>query len=209
VTRPESHTPLLRATAAGWALRIALISTTAWALTGCGTEKVDPGQLSAGQRSTAQTALNTLHRSNIASQLVAISENAQAVPTACRVHPLSTDSDTFHVYVFWIPWLGGEDYAWLNMTIAADPSRDKFHLGLAHPVLPGGRLSQNGTGIVPWSADTTLLSLYGPAQARKSHEVLLAHAGDAFSKPGASCQVLRNGDLRLLPDRPSPARTAG
>ena len=28
----------------------------------------------------------------------------------------------------------------------------------------------------------------------------MAHAGDVFTKPEAQCQVLKNGDLRLLPD---------
>lgn len=199
----------MRTIVARWAVKIALIAAAATVLVGCGAEKVDSGGLSAGERSTAQAALNTLHRTNIPTQLVAISENAQAVPAACRVHPLSTGSETYHVYLFWIPWLGGEDYTWLDMTIAKDPSQDKFHLGLAHPVLPSGRLSQNGTSIVPWSADTTLLSLYGSAQVRKSHQLLMAHAGDAFSKPGANCRVLRNGDLRLLPDRPSSTKSTG
>jgi hypothetical protein len=48
--------------------------------------------------------------------------------------------------------------------------------------------------------DTTVLSRYGPQQARKSHKTLVAHGGDAFAKPGATCQLLTNGSLRLLPN---------
>jgi hypothetical protein len=188
------------------AVLLAAAAVAAFLLAGCGSQK-DAGGLTAGDRNTAQAVLNTLHESNIAVQLVAISNNVQAIPAACRVHLLRNGSGNLHVYVFWVPWLGGEDYTWLNMTIAKDTSKDRFQLGLEHPVLPGGRLSQNGTGVVPGSNDTTLLSLYGPQQARKSHELLVGHAGDAFSKPGANCQVLRNGDIRLLPNNASKRTT--
>ena len=38
------------------------------------------------------------------------------------------------------------------------------------------------------------------AQAEKSRELLEAHAAGTFAKPGAGCQVLMNGDLRLVPN---------
>lgn len=165
----------------------------------CGGEAVDSGGLSSGDRSAAQAAMNALHGSNIPLQLVAISQNVQEAPAACRVHVASEQPRTFHVYLFWTPWLAGEDYTWLTMTLTEKRSDDRFHLGSAHPVLPGGQLSANARSVVPWSVDTTLLSRYGPAQARKTHRLLVANAGDTLSKPTARCQVLMNGDLKLLP----------
>ena len=174
-------------------------------MAGCGASpQFDAGGLSAADHSTAQAAMDALHGSNIPLQLLAISTGVQEAPAACRVHLLSSHPTTFKVYLFWIPYLGGEDYTWLDMTITKNPSRDTFHLGTAHPVLPSGQLSANGRSVVPFTVDTTLLSRYGPQQARKSHQLLVAHAGNAFSKPGASCQVLMNGDLRLLPNRAHP-----
>lgn len=169
------------------------------ATTACGGARVDSGGLSSGDRSAAQAALNALHGSNIPLQLVAISQNVQEAPAACRVHLVSEQPRTFRVYLFWVPWLAGEDYTWLTMTLAEKRSDDQFHLGSAHPVLPGGQLSANGRSVVPWTVDTTLLSRYGPAQVRKTHQVLVANAGDAFSRPTVRCEVLMNGDLKLLP----------
>ncbi len=188
------HPHTVKAACAATAVGIALLA-------GCGaTAQPDPGGLSAADRGAAQVAMDALHGSNIPLQLLAISEGVQETPAACRVHLVSSHPETFKVYVFWIPYLGGEDYTWLNMTITEDRTRDTFSLGDAHPVLPSGQLSANGRSVVPFTVDTTLLSRYGPQQARKSHQLLLAHAGNAFSKPGASCQVLMNGDLRLLPN---------
>jgi hypothetical protein len=88
------------------------------------------------------------------------------------------------------------------MKVTKDPKTSTFHLGTSEPVLlPGGRLSPNGRSVNPRSVDTTLLSLYGPKQARKNHRTLVAHGGDVFAKPGAGCQLLTNGSLRLLPNR--------
>jgi hypothetical protein len=178
----------------------AVAGTLLLAVAACGGQGgVDSGGLSSGDRSAVQAALNGLHGSNIPLQLVAISQNVQEPPSACRVHVTSEKPRMFHVYLFWTPWLAGEDYTWLTMTLAGKPSDDHFHLGSAHPVLPGGQLSANGRSVVPWTVDTTLLSRYGPGQIRKTHQVMLANAGDTFSKPTASCEVLTNGDLRLLP----------
>jgi hypothetical protein len=177
----------------------ALAGTLVLAVAACGGGGVDSGGLSSADRSAAQAALNALHGSNIPLQVVAISQNVQEAPTACRVHLVSEQPRTFHVYLFWTPWLAGEDYTWLTMTLAEKRSDDQFHLGSAHPVLPGGQLSANGRSVVPWTVDTTLLSRYGPAQARKTHRILVANAGDVFSKPSARCQVLTSGDLKLLP----------
>jgi hypothetical protein len=87
------------------------------------------------------------------------------------------------------------------MKVTKDPRTSTFDLGTADPVLlPGGRLSTNGRTVNPLSVDTTVLSRYGAEQAKKSHATLVAHGGDAFAKPGAGCQVLANGSLRLLPN---------
>jgi len=169
-------------------------------LAGCGGGGVDSGGLSGGDRGAARAALDGLSNTNISRQLVDITETVQNVPSACRVHLVSRDPHTFRVYVFWVPWLGSQSYTWLDLTITKDPSQGRFHMGTAKPVLPGGRLSPDGRSINPFSLDTTLLTRYGPAQARKNHEVLLAHAGNVFSKPTARCQVLMNGNLRLVPN---------
>ena len=179
----------------------ALVATAgAAAFAGCGGGGADSGGLTAGDRKAAQAAMDALHESNVALQLVTITDTVQAVPATCRVRLLSKDPHTFRVYVFWIPWLGSSPYTWLDMTIAEDVSRDRVHLGTAKPVLPGGRLAAGGRNIDPYTVDATLLSRYGPAQDRKNRQVLMAHAGNVFSKPGAKCQVLTNGDLRLVPN---------
>jgi hypothetical protein len=162
---------------------------------------VDSGGLTAQERQAAQSSLDGLQNSNVSFQLVAISKWVQRVPAACRVRLSSRNPTTFEVYVFWIPWLASEPYAWLNMDVTTDPRKSTLHLGTVEPVLSGGRLKRNGRSISPGSIDTTLLSRYGPQQARKGREIMAAHAGDVFSKPGAQCQVLQNGSLRLLPSK--------
>ncbi len=182
--------------------RLAQLATLAGTLVlaACGTTTVDSSGLSSADRGAAQTALSALDGSNIPLLVLAISGDVQEAPVACRLHLVTHQPRTFKVYMFWIPWLAGEDYTWLNMTLSEDRSHDRFHLGSAHPVLPGGQLSANGRSIVPGTVDTNLLSKYGRQQLKKNHEVLVAHAGDVFTQPGSGCQVLRNGDLRLLPN---------
>lgn len=170
------------------------------ALAGCGGGAADSGGLTAGDRKDAQAALDALRNTNIPIQLVNITDTLQSVPAACRVRLVSKEPSTFKVYVFWTPWLGSEPYTWLDMTFTKDVSRGRFQLGTDKPVLPGGRLDPTGRYVNPRSVDMTILSRYGPQQARKNREVLRAHAGNVFSKPGAMCQVLTNGDLRLLPN---------
>jgi hypothetical protein len=182
------------------ALAVVLATAAIVALAGCGSEAVDSGGLTSSDRKAAQTAMDALQGSNISLQLVAITEQVQSVPAACRVRLVARHPSTFRVYVFWIPWLGSSPYTWLDMTITKDASQGTFHLGTSKPVLPGGRLTPNGRSVDPWSLDTTLLSHYGPEQAKKNREVLLAKGGNVFSKPGARCQVLMNGGLRLVPN---------
>jgi hypothetical protein len=159
------------------------------------------GRLTAGQRRDAQSVLDSLQDSNISLQLVTISTRwVQSVPTACRVALEPGTPRTYKVYVFWIPWLAAEPYVWLTMNVTGDPRTSTFRLGTSQPVLPGGRLTRNGRTVNRLSVDTTLLSRYGEGQARKSHELLVAHGGDVFTNPGAACQVLKNGSLRLLPN---------
>jgi hypothetical protein len=168
---------------------------------GCGSDAVDSGGLTTPDRTAAQGALDELQNSNISLQLVAITRWVQKVPAACRIHLVSRNPNTYTVYVFWIPYLAAEPYVWLNMRVTNDPQTSTFHLGTSEPVLlPGGRLSTNGRAVNPLSVDTTVLSRYGPQQARKSHKTLVAHGGDVFAKPGATCQLLTNGSLRLLPN---------
>jgi hypothetical protein len=183
------------------AARAALLAAVAVvALAGCAGGGVDSGGLTAADRRAAREVLDGLRNTNISRQLVAVTETVQNIPSACRVRLVSKEPRTFRIYVFWVPWLGSEPYTWLDMRITGDPKQGSFHMGTALPVLPGGRLSPDGRSVNPYSLDTTVLSRYGPEQARKNHEVLVAHGGDVFSKPGARCQVLMNGDLRLVPN---------
>jgi hypothetical protein len=185
----------------GRARLLIVIAAGVLALAGCGSNAVDSGGLTAGDRKAAQSALDTLQNSNIPFQLVAITKWVQRVPAACRVRLVSRNPNTVKVYVFWIPYLAVEPYAWLNMKVTDDPRTSTFHLGTSEPVLlPGGRLSANGRAVNPRSVDTTILSRYGPQQDRKSKKTLVARGGDVFGKPGARCQVLQNGSLRLLPN---------
>ena len=170
------------------------------ALAGCTSDAVDSGGLTAPERKTAQSAMDALQDSNISLQLVTITRWVQSAPAACRIRLVSGNPSTFKVYVFWIPWLAATPYVWLNMNLTNDPRTSTFHLDTAQPVLPGGRLNRDGRTVNRASVDTTLLSRYGPQQARKSREILVAHGGDVFAKPGARCQLLKNGSLRLLPN---------
>jgi len=162
-------------------------------------DAVDSGGLTAPERNAAQSTMDALQNSNISLQLVAITQWVQSPPATCRIRLVSRNPSTYKVYIFWIPWLAANPYVWLNMNVTNDPRTSTFHLGTAQPVLPGGRLKRDGRTVNRRSVDTTLLSRYGPEGARKSQELLAAHGGDVFAKPGAMCQVLKNGSLRLLP----------
>jgi hypothetical protein len=158
------------------------------------------GGLTADERDDAQTAMDSLQDSNISLQLKTITTRwVQSVPSSCRVALESRSPTTYKVYLFWVPWLAAEPYVWLTMNITSDPRTSTFRLGASQPVLPGGRLVANGRKVNRLSVDTTLLSRYGEEQAQKSHQLLVEHGGDVFEKPGTSCEVLKNGSLKLLP----------
>jgi hypothetical protein len=179
------------------AAAVALAATLAGCGTGGGT---DSGGLSVADRNAAQSAMDALHTSNIPTQLVNLTATAGLPPAACRVHLVSKNPNTYQVYVFWIPYIGPQSYTWINMSITQDANQDKFHLGTAPTVLPGGVAIGGGNEAAPPLADyNTPLSKYGPKQDAKNQQVLMAHAGQAFQKPGGRCQVLMNGYLRLLP----------
>ena len=182
------------------ALLLAAAVAGALAAAGCGSEaSSDPGVLGGSERKAAQKALDSLQGSNVALQLVTLTQWVQSVPTACRIRRASGNPDAFHVYVFWKPWLAAAPYIWLDMNVPADPRKGTYRLGTSAPVLPGGRLSKDGRAVVPGSVDTTLLSRYGPNQVKKGRELMLSNGGDVWKVPGADCQLLRNGSLRLLP----------
>lgn len=145
------------------------------------------GGLTARERIDAQSALDRLQKSNISFQLMAISRWAQSTPEACRVRPVAQKPGNYKVYVFWVPARAANPYVWLDMNVTNDPRKGTFDLGTAQSVPAGG------------SVDTALLSRYGLKQAKKGRELMVAHAGGAFARPGATCQVLKNGSLRLLP----------
>jgi hypothetical protein len=174
------------------------------ALAGCGGSgggPVDSGGLTAGDRNEAQAAMDALQSSNLPHTLISLTGKSWKAPTTCRVHLASKNPSTFDVYIFWVPYFGQQSYIWLNMTLTKDATKDRFHLGTAPPVLPGGIVLPGGKGIAPGSLDYDApLSGYGPEQVRKNRAAIAAHAGRAFAKPGGSCQILANGYLRLLPN---------
>ena len=162
------------------ALAVALLALVGGAaLSGCGSGR-DSGGLTAGERRDAQAAMNALEHSNIPLQLVGLTTVAGLAPAACRVHLSSRDPSTFKVYVFWVPIQRTRPYSWLEMTITKDPGRDAFHLGTALPISPS--------------------TVGKRAQEMIDRRVISAHGGDTFTKPGADCQVLMNGNLRLVPN---------
>jgi hypothetical protein len=183
-----------------YALCSVTIASAAVILSGCGSG-VDSGGLTSSDRAAAKAALDALRPSNIPKQLVDITSTAGRAPAACRVHLISRKAGTFKVYVFWIPYIGPQSYTWLTMTVAKDSSRDDFDLGTAPTVLPGGVQLPGGKTVAPPLVDyDTPLSQYGPRQAKINQRVLMSHAGTVFTKPGANCQVLMNGYLRLVPN---------
>jgi hypothetical protein len=162
------------------------------------TKPAGVGGLTAQERRDAQGAMDGLQDSNISLQLVTITTRwVQSVPTTCRIRLVSRHPSAYKVYLFWVPWLAAEPYVWLNMYVTNDPTTSTFRLGATQPVLPGGRLTKDGRKVNRLSVDTTLLSRYGAEQAKKGHQILLAHGGDVFAKPGATCEVLKNGAIRL------------
>jgi hypothetical protein len=170
-------------------------------LAACGSDAADSDVLARGDRNTAQAAMNALQHSSIPHTLVNLTFAARLAPAVCRVHLESRNPTTFKVYIFWVPLIGSS-YSWLDMRIGETASRDSFHIGSAVAVLPGGMLGANGRSIVPRSQDfDSPLKSYGPGQTRRNKLAIRAHAGDAFAKPGAACQVLTNGYLRLAPTR--------
>jgi hypothetical protein len=182
-------------------LIVAALGVLALTLTGCGSSGADSGGLTAHDRTAAQGALDELQVSNIPLQLVTITKWVQEVPAACRVHLVSRKPEAYEVYLFWIPYLAAEPYVWITMKVTGDERSSTFRLGTSDPVLlPGGRLNSNGRSINQRSVDTTVLSRYGATQDAKNHKTLTVHGGDVFAKPGASCQLLTNGSLRLLPN---------
>lgn len=167
-------------------------------LAGCGSGGPDSGGMTINDRNAAQTALNALQTSNIPTTILNLTSTAGRIPAACNVHLLS--STTFKVYLFWVPYIGPSAYSWLDMTITKDPTQDKFHYATAPAVLPSG-IGLGGAeapvaGYIDY--DLPLAKLSGQAAVNK--KVLLAHAGNVYSKPDTPCQVLKNGYLRLLPN---------
>jgi len=152
-------------------------------LAACGSAAVDSGGLTAADRNAAQTAMNALQGSNIPIQLVGLTTVAGLAPAACRIHLVASKPSMFKVYVFWIPYVRSRPYTWLDMTITKDAARDTFHLGTAEPVNHGAAQRD------------------GSQRTAVDNHAIVVHGGDSFSKPGANCQVLMNGFLRVLPNR--------
>jgi hypothetical protein len=171
-------------------------------LAGCG-GGVDSGGLSVADRNAAQAAMLALQGSNISMQLSQQTAVAGLAPAACRVHLVSRKPKTFKVFVFWAPYVGPSSYTWIDMTLVKDPRQDKFHLGTAGAIAGGGLQLPGGRIVAPALQDyeLPLKKEYGNQYAKVIENVMMAHApAHVFSKPGAPCQVLMNGLMRLLPN---------
>jgi hypothetical protein len=179
--------------------RLALVAVASVALlTGCGT---DSGGLTIEDRNAAQLAMNALQGSNIPTVILNLTSTAGQIPETCRVHLESRDPHAFKVYIFWIPYIGPAGYTWLDMTITKDPTQDKFKQGSAPSELEGGA-GLGGRGVAPLADyDHPLKFTLGSRYKSVTQGVLKANApANVFSKPGAWCQVMKNGGLRLLPN---------
>lgn len=186
----------------GRGVRLALVAMgSAAMLAGCG-GGADSGGLTAGDRKAAQASMDALQTSSVPTTILNLTSTAGQIPAACRVHLISTKPRTFKVYLFWIPYVGPQSYSWLDLTITKNASQDRFHMATAPSVLPGG--AGLGGGIAPVAGnieyDRPLTFTLGSDYKRITQAELKKHAGNVFSKPGARCQVLMNGYLRLLPN---------
>jgi hypothetical protein len=190
-------------TTQGRVLRLALLAIASAAiLAGCGGGGADSGGLTPAERNAAQAAMDALQGSNIPTQILSLTSTAGQVPAACRVHLASNKPMAFKVYLFWIPYVGPSSYSWLDMTITKDASQDTFHFASDPSILPGGiGLGGNVAPVAGYQGyDHPLTYSLGSSYKRITQGVLKAHAGNVFSKPGAPCQVLMNGLLRMLPN---------
>jgi hypothetical protein len=191
----------------GRALSLALLAAgTAAALTGCGSGGVDAGGMTAGDRKAAQAALDGLRTAgggNIPLQILSATSTAGKIPAACRVHLISRHPATFKVYVFWIPYVGPQAYTWFDMTVTKDASTDKFYYGTEQSELPGGQGLGGHAAPLPGEIeyDRPLKYSLGPRYTSVTQGHLHKHAGNAFEKPGAACYALKNGSLRLVPNK--------
>ena len=115
-----------------------------------------------------------------------ITKIVESIPSACRVHLVSKRPGD-------VPGLRVLDS--VARLAAVHVARHDGHQGSGAGHVPPGdgearasRRAADGERAERRSLleDTTLLSRYGPQQAKKNQEVLMAHAGNAFEKPGAS-----------------------
>jgi hypothetical protein len=171
-------------------LRLALAAGAAAAtaglvLTGCGGGGVDSGGLSSSDRKAAQNVLDTLQNTSIPTTLVSLTATAGLVPQACRVHLESRKPSTFKLFVFWKPYVP-PGYAPAT-NAGADDVQQQSYSWIAATI--GDNVNN----------DTFHLG-HAPSALPRA-KVMASNAGNVFSKPGARCQVLQNGYLRLLPNQ--------
>jgi hypothetical protein len=135
---------------------------------GCGESGQKKG-FSSGDRAAAAAAPGALEHTNIATTLVDLTNTAGTVPAYCRIHATAGGAKRFDLFILWRP--------------SKRTSRGTyiwFRATLANQV-----------------AQDTFRSGYEPLSTGLAG-VLHSQAGDAFTRPSESCEILMNGDVRLL-----------
>ena len=113
------------------------MSASAVVLSACGgSDPVDSGGMTSGDRAAAQRALDQLQGTAIPRTLLSLSAAASAIPQACQVH--LRGKGLFDVFLFWKPYAPPQSFAWLTGTIGERAANDRFRVGYA-PALSSAR----------------------------------------------------------------------
>ena len=167
--RPADPNP----SGAGWPWKSRVVAMTVVvvstvATAGCG-QSVDKGGFSSADRAAAETALGALEQTNVPTTLVVLTNTAGTVPTVCRVHMESKQPRRFGLFILW------------------RPSKRVFR----------GTYTWFRASLTPDVKSDRFRSGYVPVEGGEAG-VVKSNAGDILSRPSESCEILMNGDVRLL-----------
>jgi hypothetical protein len=147
---------------------IGLFAAVLVAAAGCG-DTVDEGGFSAKDRSAASTALGGLEQTSVPTTLVELTNTAGTAPLYCSVHLQSPSDKRFSLFIFW------------------RPSKRAFR----------GTFIWFRATLMQEVGGDTFKSGYEPTGVGAT-QVIKAEARDAFARPREPCQILMNGDVRLV-----------